>query len=767
MIVAAPTGAGKTVIAEYATQRCRELNRRVIYTAPIKALSNQKYRDFRQLFGEDVGIVTGDVVINASAPVLVMTTEIFRNTLFDDVTRLYDVEYVIFDEIHYINDIERGTVWEESLIFAPQNIKFVCLSATIPNLKEFAEWIQSIRDVELEVISETHRPVPLEHYIYMPNIGVGTLEDFKRIYEVLQQRLAQNEEVVPFPDLADGDIERKSLIDHLVSHYRLPCLYFCFSRRGCEEYAHHFGTHQSFLSPREQERILDVYDDLCRRFELFGDVRAEEFRNLIERGVAYHHAGMLPTLKEVVERLFALGLIQLLFTTETFAVGINMPARSVVFDSLEKYDGFTFRYLKAREYQQMAGRAGRRGIDPVGFVYATVEPLMTHPAQVEHILTGEPEPIESQFHLSYSSILNLLAEHGDRMFDVCRKSFGNYQNNQLVNQLRRRIRELEREYEQAPKPHCIYPNHDAMELLTAYRNLSLEVQRHLEELKPLRREIKRKFSGRRKKRERIRKLLRLEEQAESIRLELKTALCHSCAHLRACQERFRVLERNRNRQREYANRIEWAENVQREQIQKRLQLLTELGYIEGNEILPRGYVAQQIYGYEIQVTELVFAGFFERLDPHEINVLAVSIVFEAKKDEWYRRLDDTHLRGLLRTAAEHIENVRQLEATLGIEPLTPSLDPKLAAATLAWSRGCDFDELRNYTSTPDGDLVRVFRSGADLLRQMRRALREHPTLPERLLIAMVALNRDIVDAERQLRAELDELSSSQDESDPL
>ena len=174
VIVTAPTGAGKTVIAEYAVEKCIQENRRVIYTAPIKALSNQKYRDFYAEYGEKIGIVTGDVVLNPYAQVLLMTTEIFRNTIFDNIERLDDVAYVIFDEIHYINDIARGTVWEESLIFAPQHIKFVCLSATIPNIAHFAEWMQSVREIEIEVVEELKRPVPLEHYLYFANYGIGT-----------------------------------------------------------------------------------------------------------------------------------------------------------------------------------------------------------------------------------------------------------------------------------------------------------------------------------------------------------------------------------------------------------------------------------------------------------------------------------------------------------------------------------------------------------------------------------------------------------------
>jgi superfamily II RNA helicase len=221
------------------------------------------------------------------------------------------------------------------------------------------------------------------------------------------------------------------------------------------------------------------------------------------------------------------------------------------------------------------------------------------------------------------------------------------------------------------------------------------------------------------------------------------------------------------------SQIELAENYQRAQIENRLKLLTHLGYVEGDEILPRGYIAQQIYGYELQVTELVFGGFFEHLNPDEINVLVVSTVFEAKKDEWYRRLDDGHLKGMLRAAGDCLAQVRDLELFYGVDTPSQPLDNKLATATLAWSQGCTFDELREYCSCPDGDLVRVFRAGADLLRQMRRALKEHPTLPDRLLIAVHRLNRDIVDAERQLRADLartdadanDDIPESDDDTD--
>ena len=417
VIVTAPTGAGKTVIAEYAVEKCLQTNRRVIYTAPIKALSNQKYRDFQAEYGDKIGVVTGDVVINPFAQVLLMTTEIFRNTIFDDIDRLQDVSYVIFDEIHYINDIERGTVWEESIIFAPQHIKFVSLSATIPNITSFAEWMQSVRDIDIKVIEELERPVPLEHHIYFNGFGIGKVDHLNELRNVIKREKRKREKVKESnkrsaeknkskeANTKQTEIEKEiinvDLIPYLQKKRRLPCLYFCFSRKNCEANAKNYalyGTH-NLLETEKQKQILEMFDTLCTQYDIDEESVINDFRKLIACGIAYHHAGMLPTLKEVVERLFTSGLIQLLFTTETFAVGINMPACTVVFDSLEKFDGISFRYLQAREYHQMAGRAGRRGIDPVGYVYSKVDPRYATFSDVGKVVSDKIEPITSQFNL--------------------------------------------------------------------------------------------------------------------------------------------------------------------------------------------------------------------------------------------------------------------------------------------------------------------------------------------------------------------------------
>ncbi len=750
VIVSAPTGAGKTVIAEYAAERCQRLGKRVIYTAPIKALSNQKYRDFRAAFGdENVGIVTGDVVLNPHAPLLAMTTEIFRNAVFENARQLQNVECVIFDEIHFINDIERGTVWEESIIFAPQAMQIVCLSATIPNLEQFAGWIQSARDLPLRVVSETKRPVPLEHVVYMPKQGAGSINDLKKAVERARRGSKGRRRH------SSADFNTTQLVDDLREHDRLPALYFCFSRKGCEERARSFQSEGSFLTTEESREMLKAYDELCGMFNIGDNARAEEFRSLLERGIAYHHAGMLPTLKEAVERLFTRGLVRLLFTTETFAVGVNMPARSAIFESLQKYDGVSVRPLKALEYQQMAGRAGRRGIDAKGYVYASVNPRSVDFSAVQHTLTGKPEPIESQFNLSYSSILNLLEQYEEMIFEVAEQSFSNYQNASVAQHLGQQLQAVEEERRAAPTLECRF-GHDPVHAIGQYREIHYDVGEQLRKMSGLRRDAKRRYRGRDGRSRRDRALKRLKRAEAVAKKAYHDAVCHGCPHLGDCQIAFSAHKRIGAKADSIKERMNKAARRQREQIESRLRVLETLGYVDGMEALPRGEIAKRVHGYEMQVTQLLLAGFFEKADPDAMNALAVAMCFESKRDAWFRRPSPTaggrSVLNMLKEAAKEIDKMRDVEEEHGVEPLSQPMDIKLTSAVLAWSQGCAFEELIDHTSSSEGDIVRAFRCGSDLLRQMRRAAAEHPTLPEKLNEAARRLNRGVVDAERQLRA---------------
>jgi len=417
LIVAAPTGCGKTLIAEYAIEVSIKKGKRVVYTAPIKALSNQKYRDFRRRFGESrVGIHTGDVTMNPEAEVLIMTTEIFRNLILENSPRLGDVYYTVFDEIHYLDDPERGTVWEESIILAPKDIRFMCLSATVPNIQELARWMEQVRSTQVTVIEETHRPVPLKHFLYSPKYGIMTINEVRKKY-------------LKNPSLRKAFLKKKPSAKRIVrdvidkGHY--PILYFCFNRRICERNAF-LHAHLDLLDDRERRQAKDMIDELAAQYRLGGYDRLFAMRSLWESGCAYHHAGILPAAKEIVERLFAAGLVKLLFCTETFALGVNMPASAVIFDELEKFDGVNFTYLMVRHYNQMAGRAGRRGMDEVGYVYSQIVPEATDPKEIERLFSGKNELITSRFCASYSTILNLYSRLGDGAFDLFRQSLRNF-----------------------------------------------------------------------------------------------------------------------------------------------------------------------------------------------------------------------------------------------------------------------------------------------------------------------------------------------------
>lgn len=423
LIVAAPTGCGKTLIAEYAAEASMKIGRRVIYTAPIKALSNQKFRDFRKRFGDAVvGIHTGDVTINPEGRILIMTTEIFRNLILENSPRLDDVHYVIFDEIHYLDDPERGTVWEESIILAPKAIRFMCLSATVPNLYELAQWMEAVRGSHVTIIEETHRPVPLKHFLYSAKFKLMTTKQLGKMY-------------LKNPSQRKAFLRKKpssrSIVRHVLDTGHYPILYFCFNRHACERNAH-MHSWLNLLSHEEHSRVRVMVDDLVAQYHLGPYDRLESMRRLWESGVAYHHAGILPAAKEIVERLFSSGLIKLLFCTETFALGVNMPASTVIFDTLEKFDGVDFNYLMTRQYNQIAGRAGRRGMDAVGYVYAQVIPEATDPKQVERLWFGKNESISSRFNASYSTILSLYSQFGQDSFDIFRRSLRNFRKGQFA-----------------------------------------------------------------------------------------------------------------------------------------------------------------------------------------------------------------------------------------------------------------------------------------------------------------------------------------------
>jgi superfamily II RNA helicase len=459
VIVSAPTGSGKTLIADYIVSRDIQKGIKVIYTAPIKALSNQKYKDFCRDYGEEnVGLMTGDIVKNPGAGVLIMTTEIYRNMLMTDDEIIQQLSYVIFDEIHFISDAERGYVWEESIIFSKPQTRFLCLSATIPNAAEFAGWISAIQQHKVEVIIHEKRQVPLETSFFDADLGIATLEQIREIanmpdydramgmknrhlhdprhwHELRQMHGQAHGHAGQAHDSRHGHYSMQRQKAKQPSHIELveeikdkvPCLFFCFSRSKCEKMADELYSRNLFQPSQEVLHIIhQKLGEAPPEIATLPSTRL--LRKTLQKGIAFHHAGLIPVLKDLVEELFCQGLIKVLYTTETFAVGINMPAKTVCFESMRKFDGIGFRYLTSKEFFQIAGRAGRRGIDPKGYVVPMINRRDFDYGRIRKIISKDTVPILSQFRMSPNTVLNMIQRHSEKEIDeILCKSFDSYQ----------------------------------------------------------------------------------------------------------------------------------------------------------------------------------------------------------------------------------------------------------------------------------------------------------------------------------------------------
>ncbi|KAI6656623.1 Helicase SKI2W [Oopsacas minuta] len=477
LFVAAHTSAGKTVVAEYAIALAKKHHKKAIYTSPIKALSNQKYRDFKDTFS-DVGIITGDVQLEKTAQCLIMTTEILRSFLYRNDNIMSDVEWVIFDEVHYINDEERGVVWEEVLIMLPQDVRIVMLSATVPNAEDFAEWVGQTKRANIHVIKTLKRPVPLRHCIYTGNSSktcdqqftiaynkglsmVENVEGFKEANTVIKERLRHQ---VRQPDYntqlkQDRNIW-KSLIDSLNKEEKLPLIGFVFSRKKCDELAEMMANTVCLTTGSQRGSIHNFFTKSIARLNPCDRVLPQIVRMLflLKKGVGVHHSGILPILKEIVELLYQRGVVKVLFATETFAIGVNMPARTVVFDSIVKFDGQNRRNLHPGEYIQMAGRAGRRGKDDQGFVIIIAKNELPDFSVFHEMMFGKPLTLSSKFRLRYSMILITLTSQSLSTEELIRKSFAESDTTKQESTIREEITELEKTLSSLPlitDPYCL------------------------------------------------------------------------------------------------------------------------------------------------------------------------------------------------------------------------------------------------------------------------------------------------------------------------
>ncbi|XP_030535778.1 DExH-box ATP-dependent RNA helicase DExH10 isoform X1 [Rhodamnia argentea] len=465
VLVSAHTSAGKTAVAEYAIAMSFRDKQRVIYTSPLKALSNQKYRELSQEF-KDVGLMTGDVTIAPNASCLVMTTEILRGMLYRGSEVLKEVAWVIFDEIHYMKDRERGVVWEESIIFLPPAIKMVFLSATMSNATEFAEWICNLHKQPCHVVYTDFRPTPLQHYVF-PMGGSGLYlvvdereqfreDNFLKLQDTFtKQKVGEGSKFtngkasgrIAKSGNASGGSSIYKIVKMIMERKFQPVIVFSFSRRECEQHAMSMSK-LDFNTQEEKDVVEQVFRNavLCLNEEDRNLPAIELMLPLLQRGIAVHHSGLLPVLKELVELLFQEGLVKALFATETFAMGLNMPAKTVVFTAVKKWDGDSHRYIGSGEYIQMSGRAGRRGKDERGICIIMIDEQMEMNTLKDMVL-GKPAPLVSTFRLSYYSILNLMsrAEGQFTAEHVIKNSFHQFQYEKALPNIGRKVQKLEEE----------------------------------------------------------------------------------------------------------------------------------------------------------------------------------------------------------------------------------------------------------------------------------------------------------------------------------
>lgn len=512
VFVAAHTSAGKTVVAEYAIAMSKRNMTKTIYTSPIKALSNQKFRDFRETFKDvGVGLITGDVQINPEANCLIMTTEILRSMLYRGADLIRDVEFVIFDEVHYVNDQDRGVVWEEVIIMLPQHVKFILLSATVPNTYEFANWIGRTKQKNIYVISTPKRPIPLEINIWAKNQLIPVISPNK---EFLEANFKKHKDLLAGKPTNDASKDGKpngkvnggrggsavrgrggqrggqrggssrggsrgagavgsnksqfykrsgpgkktwpDIVNFLKSKDLLPAVVFVFSKKRCEEYADWLEG-VNFCNGKERSQIFMFVEKSVTRLKKEDRELPQilKVRSLLERGIAVHHGGLLPIVKELIEMLFAKGLIRILFATETFAMGLNLPTRTVVFSEIQKHDGTGLRNLNPGEFTQMAGRAGRRGLDKMGtvIVMAYTDPLQS--SSFKEVTLGVPTKLESQFRLTYNMILNLLRIEALKVEEMIKYSFSENSKQTLLPEQEKKIKELQGKLEDIKMYDCV------------------------------------------------------------------------------------------------------------------------------------------------------------------------------------------------------------------------------------------------------------------------------------------------------------------------
>ncbi|MDZ4045147.1 MAG: DEAD/DEAH box helicase [Rhodoglobus sp.] len=729
VLVAAPTGAGKTIVAEFAIFRAMQGNRgKVFYTAPMKALSNQKFQELVAEYGADsVGLLTGDTNVNSHARVVVMTTEVLRNMLYADSDLLRDLECVVMDEVHFLADRFRGAVWEEVIIHLPQAVRMVSLSATVSNAEEFGDWLQAVRGDTSVIVSE-ERPVPLDQHILMRTKLIDLFDSSglaatHRVNPELVQMARYGGRTLSARQMKDVGryhsrggrpenqrMPRPDVVRLLESKNLLPAIFFIFSRAGCDQAVSQVlraGIRLTTL--QERDEIRAIVEERCRTLldEDLAVLGYWDWLSGLERGVAAHHAGLLPAFKEVVEELFQRKLVKAVFATETLALGINMPARTVVLEKLEKFNGEARVPITPGEYTQLTGRAGRRGIDVEGHsVIQWVDGL--DPQSVASLASRRTYPLNSSFKPTYNMAVNLISQFGrDRTREILESSFAQFQADRAVVDLARKVRSQEESLAGYAKSMSCHLG-DFAEYSTIRRELT---------------DLERKgVSGTASRAERDKRQRRLTE----LRRRMKQHPCHACpereSHARWAERWFRLKRETDQLSAQIRTRTGAVAKV----FDRVTDVLIELGYLvpaESGELTlsPDGRLLRRIYGErDLLVAESLRRGYWSELDAASLAAMATTLVYEPRREEG--QLGDRYLpRGRFREAFENtgtlwadLDDRERLHRLPGSQPLATGL----ALAMFRWANGTPLDSVLLEADMAAGDFVRWTKQTIDLLDQL-------------------------------------------------
>ena len=725
VLVAAPTGAGKTIVGEFAVDLVINSGGKCFYTTPIKALSNQKFSELSEKYGESkVGLLTGDTSINSEAQIVVMTTEVLRNMIYSNSSTINDLKYVVMDDVHYLADKFRGAVWEEILIHLSEAVQVISLSATVSNAEEFGEWLQTVRG-DTEVIVSEIRPVPLYQHVLFGNRLVDLFGENHKLNPELTrlERDSYRQVRGTWREKPKGpkSLTRSEVIEKLDREGLLPAITFIFSRNNCDAAVRQcLAAGIRLTNSQERSSIREVVAKNIKSLaeEDLVVLGYYEWADALERGVAAHHAGLLPAFKVTVEELFQRGLVKAVFATETLALGINMPARTVVLEKLSKWNGEGHVAISPGEYTQLTGRAGRRGIDIEGNAVILWGNELDS-TSVGGLASTRTYPLKSSFKPTYNMSINLISQFGsDKARTSLESSLAQFQADKAVVGLAKQIRKNE----------------------SARDSLFIEAKcdkGDFIEYSQLRGQIKKLESDSKRSK---RKRAEIDDEIASIRKRMKNHICHSCPDR---ENHSRFAERALRLQREIdglTERINSRTNVIAKRFDRIKIILDKFGYIDNDQITKPGKMLAKIYGEtDLLIAESIRADLFSNLSATDLVSVISSCIYESRNDEAAKIP-----RGEIQTALSGISKIygriHSAETDLNLEPMRAP-DFGFCWASHKWASGNSLTSVLKGNDLTVGDFVRSMKQIIDLLRQLRVAA---PHLQSVIDQALTKVDRGVI-----------------------